>query len=317
MRKPPLGYIESSKSKEKRMKQIILMVVGILAKSGILTPIRVARLKFWYKIHHWPDFEHPKDVNEKINWMKFYGDTSLWPVLADKYAVRDYVRQKIGEKYLIPLIGKWDTVDEIEWDSLPQQFVMKCNNGSGDVIVCKDKSKLGIEATKKHFKRCLNEKLSVLSGEPHYAKIRPCIVAEELLDISTQPCNSSSLIDYKIWVFNGKPKYIWCAWNREKYHANVALYDMDWQYHPEWSVWTSHYVMPKDKMPRPKCFDELMNVAGKLGEGLPVARIDMYIVDDKIYFGEITMTSQGGYQDFYTQEFLNMMGELTVLPIDE
>lgn len=296
------------------MKNLILFCVNILVKLHILTPIRVAKLKFWYKLHRWPDFEHPKDVNEKINWMKFYGDTSLWPILADKYAVREYVEDRVGKDVLIPLIGKWDSVDEIDWETLPKKFVMKCNNGSGDVVVCKDKSKLDIEATKNHFRKCLNEKLSVLSGEPHYAKIKPCIIAEELLDASTQPCNSTSLIDYKIWVFDGKPLFTWCTWNREMYHANVALYDMDWNFHPEWSVWTSHYIKPDQHVPKPSCFDQLMDAAGKLGKGQPVARVDMYVVNNKVYFGEITMTSQGGYQDFYTQEFLDKMGDLTVLP---
>lgn len=295
-------------------KYIILFFVGLLAKLHILTPIRVARLKYFYKLHRWPDFEHPKDINEKINWMKFYGDTGQWPLLADKYRVREYVKDCGFEEILIPLIGKWDTVEEIDWDSLPQQFVMKCNNGSGDVVVCKDKSTLDVENTKNHFKKNLHEQLSVLSGEPHYAHIKPCIIAEELLDASTQPCNSSSLVDYKIWVFNGKPMFTWCTWNREKYHANVALYDMNWDFHPKWSVWTSHYLKPEELIPKPKCFDRLMEIAGKLGKGQPVARVDMYVVDNKVYFGEITMTSQGGYQDFYTQEFLDMMGELTVLP---
>ena len=299
------------------MRHFIIFFVGTLVRLHILTPLRVARLKFWYKLHRWPNFEHPKDVNEKINWMKFYGDTSLWPILADKYAVRKYVFDRVGKDVLIPLIGKWAFVDEIDWDKLPQLFVMKCNNGSGDVVVCKNKNMLDIEATKQHFKKFLHEQLSVLSGEPHYAKIEPCIIAEELLDASTQPCNSSSLVDYKIWVFDGKPMFTWCTWNREKYHANVALYDMDWQFHPEWSVWTSHYVKPTEQMPKPKCFDKLMEVAGKLGKGQPVARVDLYVVNDQVYFGEITMTSQGGYQDFYTQEFLDKMGELTVLPIDK
>ena len=176
------------------MKTIILFVVEILVKLHILTPIRVAKLKFFYKLHRWPNFKHPKDVNEKINWMKFYGDASLWPTLADKYAVREYVESLGLKDILIPLIGRWDSVDDILWDQLPNQFVMKCNNGSGDVIVCKDKSKLDINKTKEHFRKQLKEKLSVLSGEPHYAKIKPCIIAEDLLDASTQPCNSTSLV---------------------------------------------------------------------------------------------------------------------------
>jgi len=292
-------------------------MVYLLVKLHILTPIRVARLKFFYKCHKWPNFEHPADVNEKINWMKFYGDTSKWPMYADKYAVRQFVADCGLSDCLIPLIGKWDSVEEINWDSLPNQFVMKCNNGSGDVVVCKDKSILDIEATKRHFRKMLNETLSVLSGEPHYALIKPCIIAEELLDASTQPCNSSSLVDYKIWVFNGKPMFTWRTWNREQYHANVACYDMDWQFHPEWSIWTDHYVMPDNHIPKPLCFDKLMAAAGKLGERIPVARVDMYVCDDKIYFGEITLTSQGGYMDFYTQDFLNKMGAWTRLPIDK
>ena len=299
------------------MKEIIKFFVGILVKMGILTPIRTARLKFFYKIHKWPDFEHPKDVNEKINWMKFYGDTSMWHIFADKYGVRKYLEELGLKDILIPLIGKWNTVDDIDWDSLPDQFVMKCNNGSGDVVVCKDKNKLDIEATKRHFRKMLNEKLSVLSGEPHYAKIKPFIIAEELLDASTQPCNSNSLVDYKIWTFDGKPMFIWATWNREKYHANVALFDMDWQFHPEWSVWTDHYIKPVKQLPQPACFDRMMEVASLLGKGQPLSRIDLYEANGKVYFGEITMTSQGGYMDFYSQDFLDKMGELTRLPIDK
>lgn len=297
------------------MKETIKFFVGILVKMGILTPIRTAKLKFFYKMHRWPDFKHPKDVNEKINWMKFYGDTSMWHIFADKYGVRNYLEEIGLKNILIPLIGKWDSVDDVNWDSLPNQFVMKCNNGSGDVVVCKAKCKLDIDKTKSHFKKMLNEKLSILSGEPHYAKIKPCIIAEELLDSSTQPCNSTSLVDYKIWAFDGKPMFIWCTWNRKQYNANVAMFDLDWQFHPEWSVWTKHYVKPDELLPKPICFDDMMNIASLLSKGQPVARIDLYEVGGKVYFGEITMTSQGGYMDFYTQEFLDKMGELTRLPI--
>lgn len=299
------------------MKSVVLLFVNLLVKVHVLNPLRVAKLKFFYKCHKWPDFKHPKDVNEKINWMKFYGDTSQWSIYADKYAVRQHV-EKLGlGNILIPLIGKWDTVDEIDWDRLPNQFVMKCNNGSGDVILCKDKNKLDIEATKKHFEKGLHEKLSVLSGEPHYAHIKPCIIAEELLDNATQPCNSTSLIDYKVWVFDGKPMFIWCTYNRHKFNAEVALYDTDWQFHPEWSVFTEHYKEAATKIPKPKCFDYMMEVASKLGKGNPVMRVDLYIVNDKVYFGEMTMTPLGGYITVFTQEILDMMGKLTVLPVDE
>lgn len=298
-------------------KQIILLLIGILAKTRVLSPIKIAKLKFWYTTHHWPNFDNPRDINEKINWMKFYGDTSLWPLLADKYRVREYVKECGLEDSLVPIIGKWDSVDDIDWNILPQQFVMKCNNGSGDVIICKDKKSLNIEETKKHFKKCLNKKFGSRSGEPHYAHIKPCIIAEKLLDASTQPCNSSSLVDYKIWVFDGKPMFVWCTWNREGYHANVALFDMNWEFHPEWSVWTNHYIKPEKLIPKPECFNQLIEIAGRLSKGLPAARIDLYVINNHVYFGEITMTSNAGYMNFYTQSFLNKLGDLTVLPIDK
>ena len=297
-------------------KTIILWGVSTLAKMGVLSPIRVAKLKFYYKCHKWPDFKHPKDINEKINWMKFYGDTSKWHIYADKYRVREYVKQLGLKDTLIPLIGRWNHVDDINWDQLPNTFVMKCNNGCGDVLVCYDKSTLDIEATKKHFRKMLHEKLSVLSGEPHYKKIKPCIIAEELLDASTQPCHSSSLVDYKIWVFNGKPMFIFVAYNRKKFHAEVATFDMNWQFHPEWSVWTDHYVKPNELLPKPECFDRMTEVASILGKGIPVVRIDLYVVENKVYFGEMTMTSQGGYMDYFTQKFLNIMGKHTLLSVD-
>lgn len=297
------------------MKGIILFFVSILVRLKILTPIRVAKLKYIYKCHRIPNFKHPVDINEKINWMKFYGDTSKWPLLADKYRVREYVKECGLEDILIPLIGKWDSVEEIEWDKLPNQFVMKCNNGSGDVVICKDKSKLDIENVKEHFNKHIHEKLSVISGEPHYSQIKPCIIAEELLDVSTQPCNSSSMVDYKLWAFNGEVRYVHCIWNRNKYHANVALYDDKWIFHPELIVWTSHYVRPKELIPCPSCFDKLKEVASRLSKGLPAARIDLYLCNDKIYFGEITLTSQGGYMDYFSQDLLNLMGKYTKLPI--
>lgn len=298
------------------MKNILKFFVFILYKIHVLTPIRTAKLKFFYKCRKLPNFKHPKDINEKINWMKFYGDTSMWPIYADKFKVRKYVEDCGLADTLVPLIGKWNSVDEVDWDKLPNQFVMKCNNGSGDVKICSDKSKLNIEKTKSHFRKQLKEKLSILSGEPHYAAIKPCIVAEQLLNASTQPCGSTSLVDYKIWVFNGKPHFIWCAWNRHKFHANVAAFDMDWNFHPEWSVWTDHYVKPELLIPKPACFERLIDAARKLARDIPAVRIDMYVCDDKIYFGEMTMTSQGGYMDYLTQKMLNKMGELTILPCD-
>ena len=124
------------------------------------------------------------------------------------------------------------------------------------------------------------------------------------------------MVDYKLWAFNGEVKFIRCYWNRNNYYANVAIFDENWESHPEWNVWTSHYMKPKELIPCPSCFDKLKEVASCLSKGQPVARVDMYVCKDKVYFGEITMTSSGGYMNSLTQDFLNIMGQYTKLPID-
>lgn len=299
------------------MKKFILLVVNILAKLRILTPIQVARLKHYYKFHKFPNYEHPRDLNEKMNWIKFYGDTSKWADLADKYKVREYIESKGYGDTLVKLYGKWDSVDQIDWDSLPNQFIMKMNNGSGDVIICRDKTKFDLDAAKKHIAKLFKIEYGITTGEPHYARIKPCIIAEELLDASHQPIKTSSLIDYKIWCFNGKVKYIWTCYNRTPEGTDVGVYDTDWNYHKEYSVFTHHYREGKEIIPKPVCLDKMLACASKLSEGFPVLRCDLYEVDGKVYFGEMTFTSLGGFMDFYTQDFLDMMGKEVDLSIDK
>lgn len=295
------------------MKKLIIPIVELLANWHVLTPIRVAKLRYMYIMHKWPHFEHPRDLNEKINYLKFYGDTSKWPMLTDKYAVRKYIESIGLGDILVKLYGKWDSVEDIDWDILPDKFVMKCNNGSGDVFICKDKSKLDIEATKRYFDKMLHREFGVVSAEPHYALIKPCIIVEELLDSSTQPCGSSSLVDYKIWCFNGKPHSVWCCYNRKQYYANVGVYDLNWQYHSECSVFTKHYKESGKLLPKPVNFDKMLEIAQKLSTGFPILRVDLYDVNGHIYFGELTFTSQSGCMNFYSQQYLDEMGKLIKL----
>ena len=298
-------------------KKLILSVVEFLCRIRVLSPIKVARLKHFYKFHRWPDYEHPKDLNEKMNWIKFYGDTSRWPDLADKYKVREFVEGKGLGDTLVKLYGKWDDPTNIEWDRLPEQFVIKANNGSGDVVVCRDKSMLNKEEVVLYFQKILNKPYGVTTGEPHYAKIKPCVVVEELLETSTQLVKTSSLIDYKIWCFNGEPKYIWTCFNRTKKGTEVAMFDSDWNFHPEYSVYTHHYSEAKQVVPKPACLTEMLRVAKVLSGDFPVLRCDLYEVNGKVYFGEMTFTSLGGFMDFYTQEFLDMAGGMIDLSVDK
>ena len=254
----------------------------------------------------------PRDLNEKINWMKFNGDTSMWSDLADKYKVRDYVKSKGLANMLIPLFAKWDSVDEIDIESLPECFVLKTNHGSGDVLIVRDKKQVNWEEVKSMFRNYLNTPFGRYTAEPHYLKIKPCILAEHYLNVNEE--YTSSLVDYKVWCFGGEPKYFWVCHSRSKKCAYVGVYDLDWNYYPEKSAFTEHFRDGKNAVPKPKCLKEMINAAKILSEGFPQVRVDLYEYQDKVYFGEMTFTSNGGYQNPYSQDFLDELGGYIKLP---
>ena len=258
------------------------------------------------------DWANPKSLNEKINWLKFNSDTSQWSVLADKYCVRQYVENKIGAQYLVPLLGVWDNVNDIEFSKLPNSFVLKSNNGAGTVMIIKDKDLIDEDEVRKTLRKWLKLKFGLMQAEPHYRRIKPLIIAESVLKESNPI--TSSLIDYKIWCFNGKIFGTWVCYNRKGMSADTEWHDLDWRFRPEWSVFTDHYRNGKGVIPKPESYNEMLQVASKLSTGFPQVRIDLYNIDGKIYFGEMTFTSAGGHNNFYSDEALNIMGDLTVLP---
>lgn len=264
----------------------------------------------WKKRFNRPlNWANPEDLNEKIQWLKRFTDTSTWTMLADKYLVRQYVKERGFEGILVKLYGKWDNAYDIDWATLPNEFVLKVNNGSGDVILCKDKKSLNIEKTIKTLNNLLNKKFGYSTVEHHYLSINPCIIAEELLDINKQPIKSSSLIDYKIWCINGKPEFVWTCQNRTKVSLDVAAYDLDWNYHPEWSNFTDHYKRAEKMIPKPKTLERMIEIAEKLSDGFPQVRIDLYEVDEKPYFGEMTFTSDFGMMEYFSSDFCLRIGQ--------
>lgn len=255
------------------------------------------------------DWNNPKDLNEKIQWLKRYTNTTVWSRLSDKYEVRNYIQEKGLSNILVKNYGKWNSPDEIEWENLPNQFVMKLNNGSGGVVICENKSNIDIPYITKKLKRNLKNRFGYLTGEPHYLAIKPLIIAEELLDKNKQPIQSSSLIDYKIWCFNGKPECIWTCINRTSKSLEAMTYDLNWNSHPEWSVHSDHYKISKTLIPRPKSLDEMLKIAANLSEGFPQVRVDLYEIDSNPYFGELTFTSASGMMTYFTKDFLTYLGE--------
>lgn len=255
------------------------------------------------------NWEHPEDLNEKINWMKFNTETSMWTQLADKYTVREFVKDRIGEQYLVPLLGMWESENDIDFSHLPNSFVLKSNNGAGTILVIKDKSTIVESDIRKIAAKWLKKRFGLLQAEPHYLKIKPLIIAESLLNEDSSI--SFSLIDYKIWCFDGEVFGTWCCFNRNKFHADTEWHDLDWTFRPEWSKFSVDYKNGKGVVPKPKNYNKMLEIASKLSKGFPQVRVDLYNIDGEIYFGEMTFTAAGGHMNFYSDKILKIMGSKT------
>lgn len=259
------------------------------------------------------DWNNPRDINEKIQWLMCCSDTSMWTLCSDKYKVRDYVKSKGLGDILVPLLGVWKRVEDIDFESLPDKFVIKCNHDSGSTHIV-DKSKgFNDAALRADLKKCLKRKYGYYNGELYYNDIKPLVIAESFV-----PPDDNSLtslpVDYKIWCFDGKPYSIWACYGRTSSETYVNLYDLDWNVHPEASVFTGHYKDGEGKVPKPECLDEMLDAAHRLSEGFPEVRADFYISGGKLFFSELTFASFFGKMDFYTDEYLKELGAQCVLP---
>ena len=296
-------------STNKTMSVICWPLIKICEWMGRNTPETLIQIRFYAKFKRFPRLKNPIDLNEKILWLKLYTDTSLWSKLADKYRVRSYVENMGLKDNLVKIYGKWEKVEDINFDTLPNSLIFKVNNGDGKGtnLIIRDLKHTDKDKLTGVFQKWLNRKhIGELAAEPQYRSMPPCIIAEELLKI---PKGDRTLVDYKIWCLNGKAKYIWTCSNRDEDGggADVMTYDLEWNAHPEFSVFTSEYRLGP-LLSKPKNLEEMILIAEKLSRNFPILRVDLYNIDGKIYFGELTFTSQGGMMDFYTQEFLQELG---------
>ncbi|MBQ9637331.1 MAG: hypothetical protein IJV36_05495 [Prevotella sp.] len=295
------------------LRDIIKKLVGRpLIWLGEHYPATLVRLRYLARFHRLPDLQNPKDLNEKILWLKLYSDTSEWTRLADKLRVRDYVRERGLEDILVPLYGAWERVEDIPFDTLPSQFILKANNGDGKGTNIKvDKSKM-TDADWIRLREMLQEWLSrkhvgALAAEPQYRNIKPMILAEQQLPA---PEGESSLVDYKLWCFGGEPySFLVCSNRKENgYDTNLGCYDLDWNYHPEHIQASKRYPLETQPLPRPQCLEEMIRVARVLANGFPEVRVDLYESQGCVWFGELTFTSLCGMMNYYTPRYLREMG---------
>ncbi len=273
-------------------------------------------VKIWYKhrLGRKIDLNNPKDINEKINWLKFNADTSLWSQCTDKFEVRNYVEDKGLGFTLNDYYGVYDKAEDIDFNSLPHQFVIKTTNGGGgkNVLIVKDKSILNVTSTIKKLNSWLRSDVGYRYYEPQYFTIKPRLIVEKYLHPQQ---GDDSLIDYKFHCFNGESKSILlCANRHEDSTVSLAVYDVDWN--PQIEM-----VNPENRIngfyPRPKSLDLILDYNRILSKGIPYVRLDWYDVDGVPIFGEMTFTPAGGFMHKYSYSYLLELGQYLDLSLIE
>ena len=265
--------------------------------------------KFYLKLRYRLTFKrplnlkNPKTYNEKLQWLKLYDHNPIYPKLVDKYDVRDYVAEKIGEEHLIPILGVWDKFEDIDFDKLPNEFVMKCTHDSGSYFICRDKSKLDVEALKKQITSGLKRDQYVTGREWAYKSVKPRIIAEKFMVDDS----GIGLKDYKFFCFDGEVKAMFIATDRgvEGEDVKFDFFDSDYNHLPVKHGHENARNLPE----KPEKFEEMKEIAAKLSKGLKHARVDLYNINGQIYFGEITFYHHCGFVPFEPEEWDYTFGD--------
>lgn len=285
------------------IKSVARRTVRQLGKWRLLSPYRSSILLYRIKLGKWPDVHNPKDMNELVMHLMHETDISSWPLLADKYSVRKFVAEKAGSSLLIPLFQVANTVEEIDFESLPESFVIKTTDGYARTLIVKDKSEQNLIKVRRKLKKWMSERL--VGDEPHYLKIKRRLIVEKLLPGE----NGNPPVDYKFICINGKPSYCEVCSQRSMTHFNVGyiLYKL-----PEWT--DTHNVKDEyraiNEVPAPANLKEMISYASLLSEGLPLVRVDLYNIDGKVYFGEMTFSHGAGRSNTFKQEQLNKIRDI-------
>jgi len=253
------------------------------------------------------NLDNPQTFNEKIQWSKLYDSTPIKTKLADKFLVRKWVARKIGKKYLIPLLGIYNSFDEIDFDKLPNQFVIKCNHGAGYNIVVKDKSQLDLKDARQKINSWMSEDFAFKNGcELHYHNIKHKIIIEKFIENNSK----KDLNDYKFYCFNGQVKYIQVISERTINSHTVSFYDKKWN-KQDW--WDNNRF--NGEIEKPKQLEKMISLATKLSKGFNFVRVDLYYLDtEDIYFGEMTFTPSSGTMSWSSEEINLYFGNMYKLP---
>lgn len=241
-----------------------------------------------------------------FNYGKLYYRRPDLITLVDKYEVKKYIADKIGEQYVIPTLGVWDKFEDINFNELPNQFVLKCTHDSGGLVVCKDKSKLDLKKAKEKIEKSLANNYYLWTREWSYKGVKPRIIAEKYMEDQ----ETGELRDYKFFCFNGEPKLMFVATERGVKNTKFDFYDMQFNH----MNIVQHYPNSVSAIKKPEHFEKMIELAKKLSEGFPHVRVDFYEANGQVYFGEMTFYHFGAIVPFETKEWDKKIGDWLVLP---
>ena len=250
------------------------------------------KLMFRVKLHKKLDLKNPKTFNEKLQWLKLYDRNPEYVKMVDKYEVKKYVASIIGEEYVIPTLGIYDKFEDINFDNLPKQFVIKCTHDSGGIVICRDKDKLNIEEAKSKIEKSLKENYYYYGREWPYKNVKPRIIIEKYMEDNKK----KSLIDYKIFCFNDEPKIVYVSEGLENHAtASISFYDINYN---DIDIKRSDFKKFEKKPDKPINFEKMIKFSKLLSRNIPHVRCDWYEINQKLYFGELTFSTCSGFIPF-------------------
>ena len=289
--------------------RLFLKYLGLTGIYSLLSDKNFCKLKYWIITGYSLNLDNPKGFCEKLQWLKLNDRRDIYTILVDKYKVRNYVSGIIGEKYLIPILGVWNRPEEIDFEKLPNQFVLKCNhNSGGGMCVCLDKTKLDINLVKRKLKDAMNFEYYSVSREWAYKNVEKRIICEKYMkdDNINKVIDfkiNEGLIDYKFYCFNGIPKFLYvscaCIENGKK-HDKLSFYNLNWTKAKFYRI--DHPQFNADNL-KPSNLDEMIKISHLLSKNIPFVRVDLYNINNNIYFSELTLSPGGGFGMFYPYEY--------------
>lgn len=283
----------------------ILFTIGIKGYIKFLNDETYLKMMYRCRFHKKLDLKNPKTFNEKLQWLKLHDRKPEYTQMVDKYLAKKYIAERIGEEYIIPTLGVWDRFDEIDFDALPDQFVLKCTHDSGGLVICHDKSKLDIAAAKKRIEECLKRNYYYAGREWPYKNVKPRIIAEAYM----QDTHVNDLWDYKFFVFNGEVRLMFICQNRGKGTTRADYFTREFEHVDIVWGFPNAECMPK----KPKEFDRMVELAERLADRIPVLRVDFYLVNGHIYFGEATFYDGSGFDIITPNEWDETLGSYVYL----